>query len=90
MRTEIAGAQITSAVVAVIEALQTYPEIRDRYLGVIDYLTRYIITNCDTVAESDQAMECLKTLQEIRGDIATLATPPDLDDPENDIPATQI
>ena len=92
MRTEIAGAQITTSVAYVIEILQTCPDIRDRYIEVIDSITRREILNDDRTDGLDDfdVMSDLRVLQQLRNDIMTIATPPDLNDPENDIPAATI
>ena len=68
MRIEIAGAQITDSVVDVLETLQTTPDVARMYTDNID---------ADTLAQ-------LRTLQMIRRDILTLASPPDADLPQND------
>lgn len=84
MRLEAAGAQITSAVVEVIESLQTDPELRDNYIETIDAIARAMILDDETDRDDSETMEQLRTLHQIRRDILTLASPPDLDDPEND------
>ena len=80
MRIEIAGAQITNAVVDVLETLQTTPDITHMYTDNIDALCRRLLLDfdgADTLAQ-------LRTLQMIRRDILTLASPPDADLPQND------
>lgn len=92
MRMEIAGAQITDAVVDVIETLQTSSEITGTYLAVIDELTRMVILDLN-VADDEQdtiTLSRLRTLQMIRRDLAVLASPPDVDLPENDAPTAQL
>lgn len=92
MRIEVAGAQITTAVVEVLDTLQNQPEIARAYIDTIDELTRMAIL--DITADDDErdtaTMSRLRALQMIRSDISTLATPPDVDLPENDIPAAQL
>lgn len=91
MRIEIAGAQVTDSVVDVLDTLQNQPEIIKSYLQVIDTVTRLIILDISGDEEDDiEAMSRLRALQMIRRDIKTLATPPDADDPANDIPAASI
>ena len=88
MRIEIAGAQITDAVVDVIETLQSSPEITKTYINTIDELTRTVIL--DLSAADDEAdavtLSRVRVLQMIRRDIIALATPPDVDIPANDTP----
>lgn len=87
MRIELAGAQITDAVVEVIDTLQNRPELTQLYFEVIDDLTRSIILNISGDDAKDLAMlSDLHLLQSIRRDLLTLAEPPDLDDPENEVP----
>lgn len=91
MRIEIGGAQVTDSVVDVLDTLQNQPEIIKSYLQVIDTITRLIILDISGDEEDDiEAMSRLRALQMIRRDIKTLATPPDADDPANDIPAASI
>lgn len=89
MRIEIGGAQVTDAVVEVLDTLQNQPEIVRSYLQVIDSVSRTIIL--DISDEDDtEAMSRLRALQMIRRDIVTLATPPDVDDEANDIPTAAV
>lgn len=89
MRIEIGGAQVTDAVVEVLDTLQNQPEIVRSYLQVIDSVSRTIIL--DISDEDDtEAMSRLRALQMIRRDIVTLATPPDVDDEANDIPTATV
>lgn len=92
MRIEVAGAQITDAVVDVLDTLQNDRDIINMYVRTIDELTRSTILDMTaTDDESDTAtMSKLRVLQMIRRDLTTLATPPDVDDPANDIPTAQI
>lgn len=92
MRIEVAGAQITDAVVDVLDTLQNDRDVISMYVRTIDELTRSTILDITaTDDESDTAaMSKLRVLQMIRRDLTTLATPPDVDDPANDIPTAQI
>lgn len=92
MRIEVAGAQITTAVVEVLDTLQNQSEIARAYIDTIDELTRMAILDI-TAADDERdtaTMSRLRALQMIRSDITILATPPDVDLPENDIPAAQL
>lgn len=91
MRIEVAGAQITDAVVDVLDTLQNDRDIVDMYVRTLDELTRSVILDVTADDESDTAaMSKLRVLQMIRRDLTTLATPPDADDPANDTPTAQI
>lgn len=91
MRIEVAGAQITDAVVDVLDTLQNDRDVVDMYVRTLDELTRCVILDITADDESDTAaMSKLRVLQMIRRDLTTLATPPDVDDPANDIPTAQI
>ena len=92
MRIEVAGAQVTDAVVDVLDTLQNDRDVISMYVRTIDELTRSTILNITAADdESDTAaMSKLRVLQMIRRDLTTLATPPDVDDPANDIPTAQI
>ena len=92
MRLEAAGAQITDAVIEVLDTLQNQPELRDAYIETIDEVSRSVILDLTaTDTESDaRTLSRLRALQMIRRDILTLATPPDVDKPENDTPAAQF
>ena len=92
MRVEIAGAQITDAVVEVLDTLQNQTELTSGYLQTLDELTRSVIldlSGADEEADS-RTLSRLRALQMIRRDIITLSMPPDVDDPANDIPAAQL
>ncbi len=91
MRIEIAGAQITEAVVEVLENLQVQQDITNLYLETLDEVTRMVILDISGVDEEDaKVLGRLRALQMIRRDIATLATPPDVDLPENDTPTASF
>ena len=92
MRIEIAGAQITDAVVEVLDTLQNQPELTKVYLQTLDEVTRTVILDLTaTDEESDNlTLSRLRALQMIRRDLLTLATPPDADAPVNDIPMCSL
>lgn len=91
MRMEIGGAQVTDSVVDVLDTLQNQPEIVKTYINVIDEITRSSILDISGDEEDDVAiMARLRALQMMRRDIATLSSPPDLDDPLNDIPQLSV
>ena len=91
MRVEIAGAQVTAAMVDVIEELQTNTELLKLYTDTLDDLTRKVVLDIDGIDENDSAvLGIIRVLQMIRRDIITLANPPDADDPANDIPVASI
>lgn len=92
MRIEIAGAQITDAVVDIIDTLQNDRDITRVYLEAIDEITRTVIldiTAADEEADS-RVLGRIRALQMIRRDLATLSSPPDADDPANDIPRLSV
>ena len=92
LRIEAAGAQITDAVIEVLDTLQNQPELRDAYIETIDEVSRAVILDLTaTDSESDaRTLSRLRALQMIRRDILTLASPPDVDLPENDTPTAQL
>lgn len=86
MRIEIAGAQITDAVVEVLDDLQNDVEMTKIFLETIDEMTRATIVDiADVDSDAGIVLNRLRSLQKIRRIIATLATPPDVDDPANDV-----
>lgn len=92
MRVEIAGAQITDAVVEVIDTLQNQTELSTIYIQTLDELTRSVIldlSGADEEADS-RTLSRLRALQMIRRDLLMLSMPPDVDDPANDTPAAQL
>lgn len=91
MRMEIGGAQVTDSVIDVLDTLQNQPEIVKTYINVIDEITRSSILDISGDEEDDVAiMARLRALQMMRRDIASLSSPPDLDDPLNDIPQLSV
>ena len=91
MRIEIAGAQITDAIVEVLDTLQNQRDLTNIYISTIDELTRLVIL--DTSGDEDQdspTLAHLRALQMIRKDLLTLSAPPDADDPANDIPTASF
>ena len=92
MRIEIAGAQITDAVVEVLDTLQNQTELTSEYLQVLDEVTRAVILDISGVDEEgdSRTLSRLRALQMIRRDLITLSMPPDVDDPANDTPTAQL
>lgn len=92
MRIEIAGAQVTDAVVEVLDSLQNQPEIIKVYIGVLDEVTRAVILDISgTDEEADTAtLSRLRALQMIRRDLLTISEPPDADLPGNDTPTASF
>lgn len=92
MRIEVAGTQITDAVVEVLDTLQNQTELTREYLQVLDEVTRAVILDIsgDDAETDSRTLSRLRALQMIRCDLITLSMPPDVDDPANDIPAAQL
>lgn len=91
MRIEIAGAQITDAVVETLDTLQNQPELTRLYIETLDVVTRSAILNISGDDTQDSAtLSRLRALQMIRRDILSLTMPPDVDDPENDTPTASL
>lgn len=92
MRIEIAGAQITDAVVEVLDTLQNNTELASVYLQTLDELTRSVILDIsgDDEEADSRTLSRLRALQMIRRDLITLSMPPDVDDPANDTPTAQL
>lgn len=92
MRLEVAGAQITDAVVDVLDTLQNQPDVAEVYTRTIDEVTRLVILDLSTVDEEadTEVMNRLRALQMLRRDIVTLSYPPDVDLPSNDLPAASL
>jgi hypothetical protein len=89
MRVEIAGAQITDAIVEVIEDLQNDPEIAQAYIKTIERVTSIMILDTADM-DSEEFRSLLCGLEKIRRSLSTLACPPDVDLPENDVPAARL
>lgn len=92
MRIEIAGAQVTDAVVEVLDTLQNHTELASEYFQVLDEVTRIVILDIsggDEEADS-RTLARLRALQMIRRALITLSMPPDVDDPANDTPTAQL
>ncbi|MDE6277254.1 MAG: hypothetical protein K2M06_04015 [Muribaculaceae bacterium] len=89
MKTKIGDATLTDAVVEVLETLQNQRDVTAIYLETIDELTRTLIVDLsDDSADADIiVMSRLRALQMMRRDIVTLSTPPDMDQPTDEIPA---
>lgn len=91
MRIEIAGAQITDAVVETLDTLQNQPELTRVYIETLDSVTRSVILDLSGDDTEDSAtLSRLRALQMIRRDFLSLAMPPDVDDPANDIPTASL
>lgn len=92
MRIEAAGAQITDAVVEVLDTLQNNHDVTEVYLQTLDEVTRLVIL--DLSGSDEEADTCtlsrLRALQMIRRDLLTLSMPPDVDLPTNDIPVAAV
>ncbi len=88
MRLEVAGAQITDAVVEVLDMLQNQTELTTVYLQTLDEVTRSVILDLSGADEEADTITLsrLRALQMIRRDLVTLSMPPDVDEPTNDIP----
>lgn len=92
MRLEVGGAQITDAVVEVLDTLQNQYDITEIYLQALDELTRIVILDISGSGDENdtQTLSRLRALQMIRHDILALAMPPDVDDPANDAPTLSL
>lgn len=91
MRIEVAGAQITDAVVEVVEELQTNAELTRMYVDTLDELTRAVILDLEGLEDRDsETLGRIRVLQMIRRDILKIAAPSDVDDPANDTPVASI
>ena len=91
MRIEIAGAQITDAVVEVLDTLQNQRDLTNIYISTLDELTRLVILDISGDETQDSpTLARLRALQMIRKDLLTLSTPPDVDEPANDIPTASF
>lgn len=92
MRIEVAGAQITDAVVEVLDTLQNQTELTSEYLQVLDEVTRAVILDISGVDEEadSRTLSRLRVLQMIRRDITMLSMPPDVNLLGNDIPVISV
>lgn len=92
MRVEVAGANVTDAVVEVLDTLQNHQDITELYVDTLDELTRSVILDIDTADEEvdTRTLGRIRVLQMIRRDILALSSPPDVDDPANDTPAATL
>jgi hypothetical protein len=92
MRIEAAGAQITDAVVEVLDNLQNDRDLTESYLKTLDEITRSVILDLSAIdGETDsRTIARIRILQMIWRDILTLSTPPDADDPANDVPVASF
>ena len=94
MRIEIAGAQITDAVVEVLDTLQNQTELTSEYLQILDEQSiRHVLRRLDISGNDEEAdsriLSRLRALQMIRRDLLALAMPFDIDNQENDIASFQ-
>lgn len=90
MRLEIAGANITDAVVEVLDDLQNSVGLLKTYTDTIDEITRQTILSITGIDEKDTlVLGRLRALQRIRENLITLGDPPDAGDPANDTPLLQ-
>ena len=93
MRIEIAGAQITDAVVDILDDLQNMTDLTKEYLRTLDEITQtqILATSEDDDEENDaRTLSRPRAIQMIRRVIVTLSAPPDADDPSNDIPTASF
>lgn len=91
MRVEIAGAQISDAVVDVLDTLQNEADVARAYIDTLDALTRALILDIDgDDADDASTLSRLRALQLLRRDIATLASPPGADAAANDVPTASL
>lgn len=93
MRIEIAGAQITDAVVDILDDLQNMTDLTKEYLRTLDEITQtqILATSEDDDEENDaRTLSRLRAIQMIRRVIVTLSAPPDADDPKNDKPILSL
>lgn len=91
MRLEIAGADITDAMVEVLDDLQNSVGLLKTYTDTLDELTRQTILSITGIDEKDAfVLGRLRVLQHIRQSLITLGDPPDAGDPSNDTPLLQL
>lgn len=88
MRGVIDGIEITTAMVDVIDTLQNQRDFLKMYTETLDQLVDQLIM--DPSEEYPTTLNTLRILRMIRHDLQTLASPPDLDDEENDDPAFEL
>ena len=90
MRIEAAGAQVTTAVVKVIDSFQNESDGFDA-LAIIDSTIRKLLLDHESSPVAPMKLiQLLQNLCWLRDKVAVLAMPPDADDLENDIPALSI
>ncbi len=87
MRLIVAGAQITDAMVEILDDLQNSP-LGKGYADVIDEACRVIMLADHPDGEA--AIGMLRELVLLRKAVCILASPPDADLPQNDIPLIEI
>lgn len=94
MRVEIAGAQITTAVVDIIDTLQNEPETIDLYRRTLRHIASLLIdVDPDfypSACHDLNPLGALRTLQMIMHDLDTIASPADVNLLENDTPTASL
>ena len=93
MRIEIAGTQITDAVVDILDDLQNMTDLTKEYLRTLDEISRTVIlatSEDDDEGDDARTLSQLRAIQMIRRAIVTLSSPPDADDPKNDKPILSL
>lgn len=92
MLIEVAGAEITSAMIEVIETLQTDTQYTRLLVNTIEDLARRLSLDTDLIDGEDDSrvLAQIRVLQMIRRDLLTLASPPDIADEENDKPVARL
>lgn len=92
MRIEIAGAQVTTAMVDVLDTLQNDRALTSELIAALDSVTRTVILDLTTIEPDadSKVLSTLRSLQLIRRHLLTLSSPPDADDPANDTPTAQF
>lgn len=95
MRLELHGANVTTAMIEVLDSLQNEPGRAATYLDALDIINSYYALRlADPDTGDEQARRAtlwvIGQIQKLAADVRTLAYPPDVDDVENDIPAVQL
>lgn len=87
----IAGAEITDAVVEIIEDLQSNLENIRNIKDAVTKISEFIVSNTDNDPEAEsKAMEYLRALHFAVRVIEGIAQPADADLEENDIPVIEL
>ena len=90
MRLEIGGVQITSATVDELAELQEDNGTADLFLRTLDTLIKRIPLAEDLFDSDADTLNALRALALMSQTIQRLASPPDADDPDNDVPTLSI